>query len=460
MSDISANLALPYLQPSQAQKHVTHNEALERLDILVQLTVKEFGATEPPSLPENGAVYALGTGATGAWAGHDGELAAWIDDVWHFIAPREGWRAWSRGEGELRVWDGDAWLRAGLGTLDLLGINATADTTNRLAVAAPATLLTHEGGDHRLIIDKAAAGDTASLLFQTGFSGRAEMGTAGSEDFSIKVSPDGTTWHDGLMVDGASGAVSLPNGLSVAGQITGTAVTQSATDNTSDRVTRVGDFGCGGVSPLIGDIEDNPASGTYSYDTGSGSSGGPIRPDTQEPYSRGQVWVGRRFGNSRQSFIFLSEQWPLRGEMYARAFSSDPGSDGWIRHWSTINTTVDSNGFVKEASPIVRLFDDGTEEPVQEVGATFARHGTGRYTLSGVPPLASRGWRIEVPQDPNGNRLVFVATEYDAASETLTIATAVPMWDAQAGIWTAGAARDIPEGRWVDLRFEKGAPEA
>lgn len=55
MPDSSAILALPYLQPSQAQKHVTHNEALRLLDVLVQLSVAGFGAETPPAAPEAGS---------------------------------------------------------------------------------------------------------------------------------------------------------------------------------------------------------------------------------------------------------------------------------------------------------------------------------------------------------------------------------------------------------------------
>ncbi|KKM25255.1 hypothetical protein LCGC14_1596850, partial [marine sediment metagenome] len=51
MSDVSANLTLPFLQPSQAQKHVTHNEALQRLDLLVQLSVLDRDLTAPPGSP-------------------------------------------------------------------------------------------------------------------------------------------------------------------------------------------------------------------------------------------------------------------------------------------------------------------------------------------------------------------------------------------------------------------------
>lgn len=241
MSDSSALLSLPYLMPAQAQKHVTHNEAIRMLDVFVQLTVESFGATVPPVLPAEGEVHALGTGATGDWAGQDGRIAAYIDGEWMFFAPREGWRAFGRAEGELRVLQGGAWVvPAGalpdLDNLGGIGVGTTHDGTNRLAVASAATLFTHDGADHRLKLNKATAGDTASLLYQTGFSGRAEMGLTGSDDFAIRVSADGTAFTTALSCDRTTGRVSAPHGLTVTGTLTGTAVQQGATDATPGRV--------------------------------------------------------------------------------------------------------------------------------------------------------------------------------------------------------------------------------
>jgi hypothetical protein len=70
-------------------------------------------------------------------------------------------------------------------------LNATADLQNRLAISSPASLFNHEGHGHQVKVNKASTGDTASLLFQSNWSGRAEMGLAGNDEFSIKVSGDG-----------------------------------------------------------------------------------------------------------------------------------------------------------------------------------------------------------------------------------------------------------------------------
>lgn len=69
MPDTSARLGLPYLMPAQAQKHVTHNEALVRLDLLTQLVLEARGAETPPASPADGEIHALGAAPVEAWAG-------------------------------------------------------------------------------------------------------------------------------------------------------------------------------------------------------------------------------------------------------------------------------------------------------------------------------------------------------------------------------------------------------
>ncbi|MGF1649863.1 MAG: DUF2793 domain-containing protein [Hyphomicrobiaceae bacterium] len=206
---VSPNLKLPYIAAAQAQKHVTHNEALRTLDALVQLVVIARGLTAPPATPLEGDRYLIGPGATGSWQGHDGKIAAWQDGAWAMLAPLEGWTAWVVSEGKLVVLSAGVWVDVALGgsgpTADfnpvsggLLGVNATADTTNRLAVSSPASLFNNAGAGHQLKVNKAASSDTASFLFQTGFSGRAEIGTTGDDTFSFKVSSNGTVWDTPL----------------------------------------------------------------------------------------------------------------------------------------------------------------------------------------------------------------------------------------------------------------------
>lgn len=218
MPDTTPNLTLPYILPAQAQKHVTHNEALQRLDLLAQLRVQSFGAETPPATPLAGQVWALGANPVGDWSGQGGQLAARIGGGWSFIPPREGWCAFGLAEGALRIWRGAEWRAVPLDHLEGVGVNTGYDATNRLAVAAPATLLTHEGAGHQLKINKASAAQTASLLFQSNWSGRAEMGLAGSDDFAVKVSADGAIWTEALRIARATGAASLAAGTQIDGK--------------------------------------------------------------------------------------------------------------------------------------------------------------------------------------------------------------------------------------------------
>jgi len=221
MSESTSNLTLPYIQPSQAQKHVTHNEALQVLDALVQASALDRTRTSPPAVPNEGDRYIVPVSATGDWAGQDATLAVYANGGWMFHVPNVGWKIYVEAEGAEVVFDGAGWAIQGLPQFDTLGLNAQSDSVNRLAISAPATLLTHEGAGHQLKVNKATIADTNSLLFQTNFAGRAEMGCTGNDDFSIKVSEDGTAFHEGLVVQSATGAVQFPNGIAGTGTAAG-----------------------------------------------------------------------------------------------------------------------------------------------------------------------------------------------------------------------------------------------
>ncbi len=343
------NLVLPYLAANQSQKHVTVNEALRRLDALVQVSVQSAVLATPPASPTEGQRWIVAASPTGTWSGHAAHLAAWQDGAWAFYVPLDGWIAFDANTDTL-LWfntgtgswvslfiaifsdaaftlqdDIDATKQArfqiagftagatrvftlpdattslaGLavaqtfsakqtlsnpsndigtstatgttnlatgatlngstktvnigtagvsgsttnvtigsalaGALGSLNINspfvtfassvsaiamaaanvsalylglggAMADATNRLSINSPSSLFNHAGAGHQVKVNKAAATDTGSFLFQTGFSGRAEFGLTGSDDFQIKVSGDGATWFNALQLERTSGRV-------------------------------------------------------------------------------------------------------------------------------------------------------------------------------------------------------------------------------------------------------------
>jgi len=363
MSDITTHLLLPYILASQAQKHVTHNEALRLLDAMVQLSVLDRMRTVPPASPTDGDRHIVASGATGLWTGWDLNVAFWVDGVWMRLVPRPGWLAWIADEAAFVVWNGAAWdpvgepvdvsdavfslvnnadptkkaifslsgistgttrtftlpntsselailagtqtfsgnktfsgtltasgtvtvsaasasigtatgtatygmgtgvtttgvtktLNIGTGgasgsttvvnvgsatagaggttvvntptvtfanavtqvgmpqanlTAQLLGLGgATADSTNRLSMNIPALLFNNAGAGIEATVNKAAAGNDAAFAFKTGFSARALMGLLGNDDFSFKVSPNGSAFFDALKIDRTSGQLELP----------------------------------------------------------------------------------------------------------------------------------------------------------------------------------------------------------------------------------------------------------
>src|SRR5690606_36399797 len=139
------------------------------------------------------------------------------------------WRAWFGAVEKMKVFAGAAWQDVPLpddGAFLRLGIGAAPDDTNRLALSAPATLFNHAGGGHQVKVNKAAASDTASLLFQSDWSGHAELRPAGNIAFSLKVH-DGGHWKTGLSI-AAAGHVARPNQPATRAYRTGTSFSPAA----------------------------------------------------------------------------------------------------------------------------------------------------------------------------------------------------------------------------------------
>ena len=362
----STNLALPYLGASQSQKHVTVNEGLRFLDVLVQIAVKSAALSAPPGSPANGHRWIIGPAPTGLWAGRATQIAAWQDGTWVFYAPKDGWLTWNEATLTSLIFSAGSWVSligallaagvadtaftltddadstkktvfelsgistgttrtftlpnttselailagtqtftgnktfsgtltgsgtvtvsaaaasigtstvtstygvgtgatttgvsktvnlgtggasgstpvvnigsatAGAGgttvlntptvtfanavtavampqvnlTAQLLGLGgATADSYNRLSINTPAMLFNNAGGGIEATVNKAAAGNDAAFAFKTGFSVPALIGLLGSDDFSFKVSPNGSTFFDAMKIDRGNGQVELP----------------------------------------------------------------------------------------------------------------------------------------------------------------------------------------------------------------------------------------------------------
>jgi hypothetical protein len=210
---------LPYIAQGQAQKEVTHNDALVRLDALVDLYILDRDLATPPGSPTDGDAYLVAASPTGAWAGQAGNIAYLIDGGWRFYVPVKGLVAYVADEQTIIVFTASGWASLvsvlAFQNLSKLGILTAADATNRLAVKSDAVLLSHDDvtpgtGDLRVTLNKSAAGKDAGFIFQDAFSTRALFGLLGDDDFTVKVSPDGSTFHTGWVVDRSTGRLKLP----------------------------------------------------------------------------------------------------------------------------------------------------------------------------------------------------------------------------------------------------------
>lgn len=108
MSETSPRLKLPLLAAGQAQKEITHNEALARLDICVQAVVEEELAT-PPVAPEIGQCWLVKAAAQGDWAGQEDAIACWTGGGWRYFAPFEGLTIWMRASGQRLTRESAGW---------------------------------------------------------------------------------------------------------------------------------------------------------------------------------------------------------------------------------------------------------------------------------------------------------------------------------------------------------------
>ena len=162
MTDTTSRLALPLLQPGQAQKELFHNEALALLDAIVDAVAETIGDAAPPPSPMPGKAWIVGAAPTGAWAGHALALAAWTDGGWRFVDLPEGTLLWVRAASSYARRATDAWLigdlplaRVTVGGVQVLGARepaiatptggTTPDPEARTAIAALLAALRNHG---------------------------------------------------------------------------------------------------------------------------------------------------------------------------------------------------------------------------------------------------------------------------------------------------------------------------
>jgi len=209
-------------------------------------------------------------------------------------------------------------------------------------------------------------------------------------------------------------------------------------------------------SPSMNDFTGTLGSAGEIYNVAASNSHSianwPVNVNGNNAYGWGALMTFKHHlsnGGSTQFYIADNES----GEMYFRMRYSSSWRN-WARFWTSRNTTIDANGFVKSASPIVKLYNDQCILNDEAEGVTMDRTSEGVYNVYGTEGLNKEGWTIEIPQDINGNRLCFVETDFDETTKVLSIKTFTRKFDINTAMIVAGEPMDIPTDRWVDLRVE------
>lgn len=204
------HLGITKIEQSQSQKEVTMNAALDIIDALLNTAIVDRDLTTPPGSPTEGALYIPLATATDDWVGQEGKIAHYTGGAWQFITPSEGLTLWVADEDALIVYNGSAWVGTAVQNAALMGINTTADATNKLAVASAAILFNHIGANCQVKVNKNAEADTGSFIFQTNFAGFAEFGLTGDNDFHFKVSPDNfSNTYEAFIIDKDTGRLKM-----------------------------------------------------------------------------------------------------------------------------------------------------------------------------------------------------------------------------------------------------------
>lgn len=144
-------------------------------------------------------------------------MPAWNGFGWRFLEPRAGWLLWDEASAIHLVFDGANWIEVNnsgsIQNAAMVSINTTADSTNRLAVKADGVLFACEDaigqGDMRATLNKSSSAKDLGIVLQTGYSTRAMLGLFADDHFTLKVSPDGSTFSQAISVNKENGHIGL-----------------------------------------------------------------------------------------------------------------------------------------------------------------------------------------------------------------------------------------------------------
>lgn len=135
--DQTERYGLRLLRTAQAQKELTHNEAVIAIDGLLHPAVESMITPAPPADPTPGQMWIVPAAATGAWAQHSDQIACWRANGWTFTVPSAGCMVWLKAQIAHAVFDGVRWRSGGFPTQGLEVDGKVVVRSRRPAIADP-----------------------------------------------------------------------------------------------------------------------------------------------------------------------------------------------------------------------------------------------------------------------------------------------------------------------------------
>ncbi|EDV5805251.1 phage tail protein [Salmonella enterica subsp. enterica serovar Braenderup] len=241
---------------------------------------------------------------------------------------------------------------------------------------------------------------------------------SGTGNITVKL-PDGSAWNGPAW----NGITTELNKKANASDL-GSAASKNTGLNSGDIMT-VGSFGIGAKDGAYA-FEVNDFGAVQVAMSGSGlrtyRNNGFLGDGDQSiaQYSP-TIWVG-----TGDTWASLSLPYSPAGKIAVASGSESAGRMVVRLLWDNNNTVVDGNGFIKQASPVVRIFSDGGYETNDESeGVVVTRIQTGEYLIEGCTGLnADAAWGgidggFEIPVDRNKLARIWIDYEVNADGSVL-----------------------------------------
>ncbi|EIA4562973.1 phage tail protein [Salmonella enterica] len=241
---------------------------------------------------------------------------------------------------------------------------------------------------------------------------------SGTGNITVKL-PDGSAWNGPAW----NGITTELNKKANASDL-GSAASKNTGLNSGDIMT-VGSFGIGAKDGAYA-FEVNDFGAVQVAMSGSGlrtyrNNGFLDDGDQSIAQYSPTIWVG-----TGDTWASLSLPYSPAGKIAVASGSESAGRMVVRLLWDNGNTVVDGNGFIKQASPVVRIFSDGGYETNDESeGVVVTRIQTGEYLIEGCTGLnADAAWGgidggFEIPVDRNKLARIWIDYEVNADGSVL-----------------------------------------